>query len=357
MNEEKYRMSQVLKLAEKQRRHSTAEQKSRDTMKVSKQQQLKKYEDKQVKIQAKKSLAQQAEQTQAKQWRRLLILESQRSEAESMQDKEQHRLRMVKSARDQQRHWSWRERVEAEEQEETDSKIHHYEEKMSVHSSRYRQSVTTLTTRANEKLKRAQEVTVAQEQLRRAEAQQRFIAFLERQAVSQQRRQSLSSQQAQAREIKNNVLRERLMKAKQKTLEQEQLIGKKARTLEAKAEQTNKLIRKRERDNQKQLVLKIEMHKLKTLDSKDLSIREKRVQSARRSKILQRHMEDQHRIETFKQDRQDAAVKKRDLEIKAMIERERVKEALKQLHKSPESVKSRSLVRQFVESDVCSLGS
>jgi hypothetical protein len=97
------------------------------------------------------------------------------------------------------------------------------------------------------------------------------------------------------------------------------------------------------------------MHKLKTLDSKDLSVREKRIQSARRSRILQRHIEDQHRIQTIKQDMQNAALKKRDLEVKAMIERERVKEALRQLHKSPESVRSRSLVRKFVESDVCSL--
>jgi hypothetical protein len=205
-------------------------------MKVSKQQKLKKYEDKLVKLQAKKSLAQQAEETKAKQWRRLLRLESQRFEAESMQDKEQHKLRMVKSARDQQRYTSWRERVEAEEQEETDSQIHHYEEKMSVHSSRYRQSVRTLTTRTNHKLKRAREVTVAQEQLRRTEAQQRFIAFLERQAVSQQKRQSLSSQLVHEREAKTKILRERLMRAKQKTLEQEQLMGKRARTLEAKAE-------------------------------------------------------------------------------------------------------------------------
>lgn len=350
LNAEATRANLIMRLEMKHRRTSSAGFSGKASEPTTKQQLLKRYEDKVRQIQTKKTLADEAERAKAREWRRLLRLESHRDEVRSESGKHKQKLREVKSAREQRRFKSWRDRVEAEEIEEVECRKQNYEEKMSGHSSRYGQSVRSLSAKTSDRLKKIQEVTVAQQQQRQDDAEALLRRFLEKQSQSQAKRRKISSQLNSRKVEKHRLLNDKLTKVKLKAEQAKREVEDRAHSLEVKERTTNQLINKRSTDWRKNLELRVEMHKLKTKDSNDLGLRKKRIANTRRLQILSRHLDDQQRIDTLLRERQHAALLKRDLEIKAMIERERVRETLKHIVKSPDTIRSKSLVRSYAES-------
>lgn len=310
------------------------------------------HEENLKKIREIKAKAKEAEKAKAKEWRKLMILENQKSELELERSKHNHKLRKVKTARERREFNSWQEKVDAFEIEETDYLLQNYEEKMHSHNSRYSRSGRSVSNKTTERLKRIRELNLAQEQQRKAEAEDRIHKYIKKQALSLSKRSTILSQATLRKEAKQRLLQERLMKAKQKEHEDKVQVGLKARRLE---EETNQLLKNKADIWKKERSFRIETHKLKAQDSHNLSLRNKRIANTRQNQILRRHLEDQQRIEVLKQERQSQALHKRDLEIKAMIEREKVREALLVIRKSPESIRSKGLLRRYAASGSVSL--
>eukprot|EP00359_Climacostomum_virens_P009112 CAMPEP_0204915128 /NCGR_PEP_ID=MMETSP1397-20131031/13159_1 /ASSEMBLY_ACC=CAM_ASM_000891 /TAXON_ID=49980 /ORGANISM="Climacostomum Climacostomum virens, Strain Stock W-24" /LENGTH=409 /DNA_ID=CAMNT_0052087033 /DNA_START=206 /DNA_END=1431 /DNA_ORIENTATION=- len=330
LHAETTRIDMINKLENKHKRqskrHSSASSARKSEVEAEipvKQQLINRYEDKIRRIAEKKAKAAEAEKAKAREWRKLLRLQTKRTELDHESDKQRQKLRAVKTAREQRNFKSWRDQVEAEEVEEIDARIQSFEERMSSHKSRYAQSVRSLTGKTTEKLKKVREVTVAQEQQRQAEAEERFVKYLRKHTMVEMKRSKLNDQQASKREEKVKLLRDKLTRVKSKAEENQKQVQTKLKVLEIKAETSNELLNRKASEWKRQLEMRIEAHKLKEMDSKDLSLRSKRVASNKRSQILRKHLEAQLRIEALKHNRDHSSLLKRDLEIKAMIERER----------------------------------
>lgn len=358
LNAEVARGDLITRLERKQQRTSSVASSQTEDMPSTKQQLLTRYEEKLRQIRENKAITARAEKTKAKEWRRLLKLEAQTTENWLENHKHMHRLREVMTAREHRRFRSWREQVEAEEIETLEYRRQSLEAKMSTHNSRYLKAIKKLSEKTSEKLKRVSQVASAQAQQRQVKTEDLFRRYIEKQSRSQSKRQQISSRQAARRDEKQKELNDKLAKVKDKAKETLRQVQVKAQDLEAKAEASDKLLYKKATEWKKELDLRVETRRLKTNDSKDISLRNKRIAEAKREQILQRHLEDQQRIESLLQARRNSGLHKRDLGIKAMIERERLQETLTHIQKIPSASRSKkSLMRRYGDLDSVSLNS
>jgi hypothetical protein len=150
---------------------------------------------------------------------------------------------------------------------------------------------------------------------------------------------------------------ERRTRAQTRIKERDFSYSEKAKEIEKKLEVSNGIIEKKNFDWKKELEIKNELQRLKDEEALSNVERKKRVmyglyRKFRRENVIEKQKVDMQRIEAMKKDREQEIRKKMDNARKSMREKERFREIMVLLRRSPES----RIMGKKSESFVCGSG-
>ncbi|OMJ93821.1 hypothetical protein SteCoe_3145 [Stentor coeruleus] len=130
---------------------------------------------------------------------------------------------------------------------------------------------------------------------------------------------------------------ERRIRAQTRIRERDVFYNERIKEIEKKMEITNGVIEKKNFDWKKELEIKNELQRLKDEEALSNAERKKRVMKFRRENVIEKQKGDIQRIEVMKKDREHEIKKKMDNARKTMREKERFREIMALLRRSPES--------------------
>ncbi|CAG9318077.1 unnamed protein product [Blepharisma stoltei] len=203
----------------------------------------------------------------------------------------------------------------------------------------------------------AEIVAKNQEFLKRSQEMEVLCKIINKQESVKERRIQIKRKYLD--EIKNR--RHKSESKRQKAIErlksQEKQLENNSTVLEKQLNATQQLISQKLSENEKELKLRQELQRLKNEDSNLEVLRSKRKFEKKNSEFLDKWLAKTQRIENFKKEKEDLIMKKRDFAIQAMIEKEKTKEIIAVLSKSPnsktaqEKLKALNLIPKIKESE------
>jgi hypothetical protein len=117
--------------------------------------------------------------------------------------------------------------------------------------------------------------------------------------------------------------------------------------MEHKMQASTVVLKKKFETWNKELIIRHELSKLKNEDTLETAERHNRIAGQQRMQIIDRHLKDRQRLEELKQARSQMSNQSKEVQFIATQERVRLKSALSQVAKSPESAKTKEILRQL----------
>ncbi|CAG9323341.1 unnamed protein product [Blepharisma stoltei] len=165
----------------------------------------------------------------------------------------------------------------------------------------------------------------------------KVLEIIERQQEVDERKESIKRALEQKSKSKKELMRERKKQAYLRLKSEESEYNNRLKMIEQKLASSQKNIEQKEDDWRKEVTLRHELQRLKDEDSTTKVQRANRKFNFKKFQMLERQLERSHKIDELKQERELLKEKIRDGAIQAMIEKEKLKEMVALVSKSPES--------------------
>jgi hypothetical protein len=222
-----------------------------------------------------------------------------------------------------------------------------YEEKMMRHDSRHKGAMQSISDQFTAKVSKVKEISQTIETLREVDGVQKVKRLIEKHEESSRRRAVIDtkrlariSEHQRAQSEKRRQIQARVQKVASE-------IRSKSQVMEHKMQASTVVLKKKFETWNKELIIRHELSKLKNEDTLETAERHNRIAGQQRMQIIDRHLKDRQRLEELKQARSQMSNQSKEVQFIATQERVRLKSALSQVAKSPESAKTKEILRQL----------
>lgn len=225
-------------------------------------------------------------------------------------------------------------------------KMKRYEDKMQRHDSLHKDAMKSITDKITAKVQRVKQVTQTIEAIREIDGIKKVKRLIDKHQTNSRRRENRNRRwQAKLIEHKRTQSdKRRQIVDRVKKVESE--IRSKSQFLEHRMQTSEHVLQKKFQTWNKDLAIRHEHSKLKNEDTLEAAERRKRIEGVRRMQILEKHLKDSQRLEELKQARSLMSSQSRDIQFKATQERDRLRSALGFVAKSPESARTKEIIRE-----------
>lgn len=222
-----------------------------------------------------------------------------------------------------------------------------YEKKMQHHDSLHKLAVKTITDKVMAKVQRIKEVAKTIETIREISGIVKAKRLIEKHQNSSKRKTVIDRSRLQQASEHKRSYSDKRRQVLSRVSRAEEEVRSKSQVLEHRMNVSTKVLQTRFNTWNKELTVRHELAKLKNEDTLETAERHRRIAGIRRMQILDKHFKDTQRIRELKHARNLMSSQSRDIQVKTNQERQKLRSALGQVSKSPESARTKEIIREL----------